>query len=157
MNDLDKVIINIEIMLANKAHIIERATNRDFPRLGSILLEHDTIPFKLDFTPFIRACGNMDIYKLRSTCPLNNPEAIAEMSVSSMRSQSEIDGMFPIVAYLCYKFIKIHNIRGVSLGYPIQEPEGVPFWATEMRWQYVEFVKAELTYYRDNNKVMGFR
>lgn len=157
MNYLNDTLNIIEVLLENKQFIIDRVSLPGSVGKTSILLESPLVEGgEVEFVPYLRGCANMQLTEMRRVLPLNNPDAIDEMTTGGRGFGLDRDRC-DIVAYLCFKFIKTYNTKACRLYYPIQEPEGMPFWATEMRWQYVEFVKAELTYYREHNKVMGFK
>ena len=157
MNYLNNTLNIIEVLLGHKQFIIDRVRLPGAVGKDSIWFEAPLVEGgQVEFIPYLRGCSNMQLSDLRRILPLNNPDALDVMSTGGRDFGLDRDRC-DVVAYLCFKFIKTYNTKAHRLYYPIQEPEGVPFWDTEMRWQYVEFVKAELTYYRDNNKVIGFK
>lgn len=145
-HNINQVILNLQVLLDNKA-LIKKHADKDFIRRLDFPGEDDPFYYRDG------VCNNADFwvlgeYQIDKAGYILLSEQYAALNISRRPVHDSM------LEYLGAKFIITRNTGG-SILYPIA-PYGEPTqgkWLNEIRWDYVQFCLDELKYFVLNGKV----
>lgn len=148
-----KVLGRIETILAEKDFIVAKAKENNFSSFYLNLINDSSE--KLYFSLGVASCSNCDLYAL-SSIRLDDNKSIEKFLGHTNKIDNDINGMVEdgyvnLLSYLEIKYIyenKLDTIPPYPLGCSKSK-----IWLDPKRWEYLEYLQTELTYYFETGKL----